>query len=154
MKSKLLCVLISALLFLGVSSADEIVAPGHYGAEITLDAPVTVGYAIGHIDELKEREILLKGQVAKVCENKGCWMVLQSDQGEVRVTFKDYGFFVSPELIDQQVWAQGRLYEETLDISQARHFAKDAGASQEELQKIDQPVREYRFVATAVAKLP
>jgi hypothetical protein len=37
-----------------------------------------------------------------------------------------------------------------MSISAARHFAKDAGQSDAEIQRIKQETKEYRFIATAV----
>lgn len=125
-----------------------------YGGAITLKEPVSVQYAVENFMRLGGKELLLEGTVTKVCEMKGCWMGLRSADSELRVTFKNYGFFVSPKLIDRMVWAQGRLHEEVMTVGQARHFARDAGLPESEVEKITQPVKEYRFVATAVEERP
>jgi hypothetical protein len=127
---------------------------GAYGENITLSEPVTIHEAISNFEQYQGKEILISGKVAKVCQQKGCWLTLQSSQGDVRMTFKDYGFFVPDSLVDQQVLAQGELHQETMSIAQVKHYAMDAGLPQEEIDKIDRPLQEYRFVASAVRKMP
>ena len=99
---------------------------------------------------MKHKEILLEGKVSKICEKKGCWMALEGEGGSIRVTFKNYSFFVPKEVVEKRVQAQGVLSEEVMEISEARHYAQDAGKSEAEIQQIRQPSKEYRFVATAV----
>jgi len=125
-----------------------------FGKEITLSNAITVEQAIGDINKLKNQEVLLKGTVSKLCEVKGCWMVLKGENSSVRVTFKNYDFFVPKDIAGKLVQAQGVLSEEVMSISQARHFAKDAGKSDAEIQQIQQQTKEYRLVATAVKTLP
>jgi len=138
------------LLFAGASFAEGAKQPAKFGAEITLSESLTVDQAIGQIDQLKEKEVLVAGKVTKVCQMKGCWMAFNSQLGPVRVTFKDYAFFVSEELVGKRVLAQGRMFEQTMSVSEARHYAQDAGMSKAEIEKITEPVQEFRFVASAV----
>lgn len=122
-----------------------------FGETITLSNSISIEYAISHLDELKNQEILISGTVHKVCENKGCWMVLQDEAANsIRVTFSNYAFFMPRNIIGKSVQVQGMLHEEHMNISEARHFAKDAGQSDNEIQRIQQKTKEYRFVATAV----
>jgi len=154
MKTFSLLSIVLCLLVTGVSHGSESWTPATYGSSITLKTSISLSYAIEHFDEVKNREILLEGRVSKLCQVKGCWMVLQSEQGAVRVTFKDYGFFVPQLLKGKKVRAQGRLHVEIMEVSQARHFAQDAGKSREEIEKINVPIKEYRFIATAVEVQP
>ncbi|MSR62615.1 MAG: DUF4920 domain-containing protein [Planctomycetes bacterium] len=39
--------------------------------------------------------LAVEGTVDQVCAKKGCWMTLKSGAREMRITFEDYGFFVS-----------------------------------------------------------
>jgi hypothetical protein len=140
-------------LFASASFAEEAKPPAAFGAEITLSESLTVDQAISQIDQIKEKDVLLAGKVTKVCQMKGCWMAFNSEVGPVRVTFKDYGFFVSEELVGKRVLAQGVMFEKTMSISEARHYAQDGGMSKEEIEKITEPVQEFRFVASAVKEI-
>ena len=135
--------------------ASHVLASDHdhastFGEAITHSDAISIEYAIDHINKLKNKEILITGTVNKVCEKKGCWMILKGTKNSIRVTFKEYKFFVPNNIVGKRVNAQGILLEETMSISAARHFAKDAGQSDAEIQRINQKTKEYRFIATAV----
>ena len=47
----------------------------------------------------------VEARIAKVCQKKGCFFIAQQDQHILRVSFRDYGFFI-PLLFDlSPVWA-------------------------------------------------
>ncbi len=128
----------------GVGSAQT------FGQEITLSHAISVDRAVDEIDTLKDKEVLLEGRVSNTCEKKGCWMALDGTDHSIRVTFRNYSFFVPRDIIGKRVQAQGLLSEAMMGISEARHYAEDAGKSEAEIQQIQQPTKEYRLVATAV----
>lgn len=91
------------------------------------------------------------GKVTDVCQMKGCWIKVSLDEGEeIRVTFKDYGFFVPKDITGKEVTLHGTGFIEELSVEDQRHFAKDGGASEEEIQKITSPKVTYSFVADGV----
>lgn len=93
------------------------------------------------------------GKVNEVCQTKGCWMTLVSDQPgapEMRVTFKDYAFFMPKDLAGKHVVVDGYAYVETTTVDMLRHFAEDAGKSKEEIAAITEPKREISFEASGV----
>lgn len=118
-----------------------------FGDKITMKDPVAIDQAVKTISE---KEVLVSGKVKKVCKKKGCWMAIGENGTNVRVTFKDYGFFVPTSLIGKKILAQGQLKVREMSVKEARHFAEDAGKSKEEIAKITKPVNEYRFVASGV----
>ncbi len=138
----------------GHALANDANKPQTFGGEITLSNAISVEQAINEIDALKRKEILLEGKVSKMCKKKGCWMALEGENNSIRVTFKNYSFFAPKEVLEKRVQVQGVLSEEVMEISEARHYAEDAGKSEAEIQQIRQPTKEYRFVATAVNILP
>ncbi|VAX09025.1 hypothetical protein MNBD_GAMMA26-2254 [hydrothermal vent metagenome] len=126
----------------------------HFGAEITLSSPISVDNAIEQLAQLANQEILITGKATDICQKKGCWVTLQGTKSDIRVTFINYEFFVPKTVVGKKILAQGKLFAEQMEISEARHFAQDAGKSAEEVNRINRPVIEYRFVATAVKVLP
>ena len=97
-----------------------------------------------------EESIRLHGEVVDVCRKKGCWMLLRDGADEVRVTFKDYGFFVPTDLSGAEVTVEGVLQSKVLTEAEARHYAEDAGSTPEEIAAIVGDQTEYSFVATSV----
>ncbi|MFN8945609.1 MAG: DUF4920 domain-containing protein [Pseudobdellovibrionaceae bacterium] len=102
-----------------------------------------------------EKEIIIKTTVAEVCTKKGCWMNVknpnQTDQ--VRVTFKDYGFFVPTELVGKEVALQGRYVKHIESVEEQKHLLQDAKRPQKEIDAITKPKETLRFVATGVKDL-
>jgi hypothetical protein len=75
----------------------------------------------------------VKGTIEEVCQMKGCWMTLKNEQGaNVRVTFKDYGFFVPKDVSGREVIIEGVASREILDEDVARHYAEDGGKEYDE----------------------
>ncbi len=99
------------------------------------------------------KSVRVTGNVTEVCKVKGCWMMLRDGATTVRVTFKDYGFFMPKNLVGRTVALEGVLTEETLTEKDARHYAEDAGKSAKEIAAIVGDQKEYSFEATGVVVL-
>ncbi|TPW21721.1 MAG: hypothetical protein FD126_400 [Elusimicrobia bacterium] len=125
-------------------------APQSFGAPLTLEAPVPLSDALAKPDDYKGKEILLEGTVKSVCKKKGCWLVLDDGERDLRITFKDYGFFVPKDIAGKKVRAQGLLSKETQSAKTVKHFLKDEGASKEKIKAVKGPVDTVTFVASGV----
>ncbi len=91
------------------------------------------------------------GEVESVCQAKGCWMKVKLENGEtMRVTFKDYGFFVPKDIAGQKIIFQGNPEIKTTSVEELKHYAKDAGKSDSEINTITKPKTELTFVAEGV----
>jgi hypothetical protein len=103
------------------------------------------------LDLTQKKAIEVEGEVSAVCQAAGCWMTINLDNGEtMRVTFKDYGFFVPKNLAGTKVVFKGIPEVTETSVSDLRHYAADAGKSQEEILKIMEPEITLTFVADGV----
>ncbi|MDX6769924.1 MAG: DUF4920 domain-containing protein [Elusimicrobiota bacterium] len=127
--------------------------PTTFGAPLTVVETTPLAEALAEPEAFAGKEIAVEAVVTKACRKKGCWMVLKDGDREVRVTFKDYGFFVPKTLADRRARVQGTVARQTLSVKDARHFLKDEGASREAIKKVTAPVESVSFVATGVALL-
>jgi hypothetical protein len=94
------------------------------------------------------------GKVVEVCQEKGCWMKLEKSDGQtMMVRFKDYGFFMPKNIVGKEVVLEGDANYREVSVQMQRHYAKDAGKSEEEIQRIREPKRELQFVAKGVVVL-
>jgi hypothetical protein len=100
-------------------------------------------------------DVVIKTTVAEVCPKKGCWMNVNGEkQSEVvRVTFKDYGFFVPTDLNGKEVAMKGRFVKHIESVEEQKHLLKDAKRPQSEIDAITKPKETVRFVATGVKDL-
>jgi hypothetical protein len=94
---------------------------------------------------------VVEAKVTEVCQAKGCWMKVDLPNGEsMRVTFKDYGFFMPKDLAGKSVKMIGTAKIEETDVETLKHFAEDGGKSEEEIAQITEPKMDYKFVASGV----
>lgn len=121
-----------------------------FGSEISLKESISLKSAVASFDSIKDKDILVQGSVAKVCQKKGCWMIIKTDAENVRVTFKDYKFFVPLDSAGDAVLMQGRLERKETSVKDQKHYLKDEGASGAEIAAVKEPKLEYSFVASGV----
>lgn len=122
-----------------------------YGEELT-DAKAIKATNLGKTMDGKEAmKMKLKGEIAEVCQMKGCWMTVATGDGQtIRVTFKDYGFFVPKDAAGKKTVIEGEAKMETVDVATLKHYAEDAGKSKEEIAAITEPETKLTFVASGV----
>jgi len=92
------------------------------------------------------KKVLVEGVVRRACSQMGCWMELAPPEGGpgVRVTFKDYGFFVPTDSAGARARVQGTIKVAQLSEAQAEHLRAEGGSMTAGAQ------REVRLVATGV----
>ena len=96
-------------------------------------------------------QVKLEGTVTATCAKKGCWMDVASGEDTVFVRFLDYGFFVPTEGAEgKRTVVQGEAFYDTLTVPMLKHYAEDAGKSQEEIDDITAPELRLAFTATGV----
>ena len=97
-----------------------------------------------------DKIVRVTAKVTEVCQKKGCWMMLTDGDVSVRVTFKDYGFFMPKDLAGTTIIAEGVIAEEVVPEKVARHYAEDAGKSKAEIAKIKGDQKQVTMVAQSV----
>lgn len=96
-------------------------------------------------------QVKMTSKVNSVCQTKGCWMRLDlGNEEEVMVKFKDYGFFMPKNIAGQEVIIDGTAFVDEMTVEEQKHYAQDAGKSEEEIAAITEPKRTYTFVADGV----
>ncbi|MFT6867451.1 MAG: hypothetical protein ACJA08_002294 [Cyclobacteriaceae bacterium] len=103
--------------------------------------------SLSTIDIQADASFKLTGTVDEVCQAKGCWMILKNENGiPVRVTFKDYGFFVPKDIAGRQVIVNGTITKKELEPDMAKHYADDANSVYDSTRSY----LEYAFIADGV----
>ena len=78
-------------------------------------------------------------------------MKMRADNDTLMVRFKDYGFFVPKEGVDgKHVIVNGEAFYDTLTVDLLRHYAEDAGKTEEEIMTITEPEYVLSFTANGV----
>ncbi len=96
-------------------------------------------------------DLAFTSTVNAVCKAKGCWMrVALKDDKEAMVKFKEYGFFVPKDIENDTVIVQGKAFVSEVSIEEQRHYARDAGKSEDQINTITTPKKTYSFIADGV----
>ena len=99
----------------------------------------------------KIENVAVKGKVIDVCDKKGCWLTVQTeDNNKFFVKMKDYGFFVPTALIGKNVVLEGSAETKVISVEEQRHYAEDAKKTEAEIAAIIKPQAEVRFVASGI----
>lgn len=132
--------------------AAPVVEYEYFGAEIDPSSAIEAKFIGERIAGSDSLEVKLTGTISEVCKMKGCWMTLDLENGEkMRVTFKDYGFFVPKDAAGRTVVIEGLAYQKLTPVDMLKHFAEDEGKSAEEVEAITEDKVEITYVAHGVA---
>jgi hypothetical protein len=114
--------------------SDAAAAPKAKGGELLLRGDklkgaqkVELAALLAKPADLEGKTVQLEGKVRKACERKGCWMELAAaDKGPgVRITFKDYGFFVPLDSAGSTAKVEGVVKVAALSDETARHYESE-----------------------------
>jgi len=122
------------------------------GAAIAPDAKTTpLAEVIKNPDAYTKSAVVVEGKIEKLCTMKGCWMQIAPANDKaatgVRVTFKDYGFFVPTTAQGWTARAEGVAEVKTLSKEEAEHLEGEGARLS---RNADGTAREVSFVASGV----
>lgn len=122
-----------------------------HGIDISEEGAITTTEFLAEFEGNEWLETKITGSIEEVCSKKGCWMVMDLGDGkDMRVTFKDYEFFVPLDAAGKQTTIKGTATMDTTTVEMLKHYASDAGDSQEEIDAITEPEFNYAFEAVGV----
>ncbi len=125
--------------------ADE--ASETFGAILDTRLPgVTLQSLVAEPDKHLGKAFKLETRIGKVCQKKGCFFVAQQGRDALRVSFKDYGFFIPTDSSGKTVTLAGKLIEKQLAPEQVAHFESDL----QEKSAAIKPGLVYEIVAESI----
>ena len=107
--------------------ADDVITRG---AAVSKDAKaISLATVLENPESYTKDAVVVEGVIAASCTRKGCWMQLAPSDAEgtssVRVTFKDYGFFIPLEAKGMKARAEGVAVVKTLSKADADHLEEE-----------------------------
>lgn len=126
-----------------------------YGAGVSAKAEKSA-ISIQKLDQklkksAKVENVAVKGKVTEVCDKKGCWLTVKTDNNEkFFVKMKDYAFFVPTALVGKTVVLEGSAETKVISVDEQKHYAEDAKKIQAEIDAIEKPQEEIRFMASGI----
>lgn len=92
------------------------------------------------------QSVRVEARVSEVCQKKGCFFIAQQGDSVVRISFKDYAFFVPTDISGKRVTFVGEVVAKEITAEAAEHFAEDLGTDAAPVG----PGMAYEIVATSV----
>lgn len=125
-----------------------------FGDSIAADGAISKEELFDKYKTMKEGDTInvkFTSNIEDVCQKKGCWMKIDlADEEKAFVKFKDYAFFVPLNAKDKEAVVNGKAFVSIESVDDLKHYAKDAGKSQEAIDSIVAPKVTYSFMADGV----
>ncbi|VAW39286.1 hypothetical protein MNBD_GAMMA01-1971 [hydrothermal vent metagenome] len=104
-----------------------------------------IATALAKHEELVGKEMIFTGNITKVCQNTGCWMILETNGKFARVDFNSHSFFIPK---DTQGTAEvfGVLHSKTMSDEKRKHL-EDEGTGK-------LPEQVFEITATSIKIRP
>ena len=117
-----------------------------FGAPLSEEAsPTALGAILDRPAEYVGSVVKVEAHISQVCKRKGCFMIATSGEGAIRISFKDYAFFVPTDTGGKTVTFTGTVITRELSEEQAAHLREDAGSDAIEAGPV------YEIVADSVS---
>lgn len=126
-----------------------------YGAQVSAQAEksaISTKKLDKKLNKAKKLEnVAVKGKVLEVCDKKGCWLTVETENKEkFFVKMKDYAYFVPLSLVGKNVILEGDAESKIVSVDELKHYAEDAKKPQAEIDAITVPKEEIRFMASGI----
>lgn len=120
----------------GLAHAGE---PARYGAPLPATTAIPVAAAVAAFDQHAGKPQRYSGRITQVCQNQGCWMMLEDNGQAARVMFKDHAFLI-PKDSTGHAEVVGVLSRKELTPEQVEHLRAES-------KGLEVSPVEYRIVA-------
>jgi hypothetical protein len=103
------------------------------------------------------KTVRVRGKVSGVCAAKGCWLEMSTpaekpgtkNAAMVKFTCPIEGRLIPMDAIGQTATLEGKVKNQTISEETAKHYAEEAGATAEEIEKIKGPQKRLRLMSAA-----
>ena len=124
---------------------------GLYGEKISTENPISGDELLTMLETNDSVWVTMKSTIVSNCQHSGCWMDLDLGTDQVvKVTFKDYAFFIPLDSKGKTATVEGFAKKELIPVDMLQHYAEDDGKSAEEIAAITEPEMAYTFEAIGV----
>lgn len=98
-----------------------------YGKDINLKEKTKISEILENPKSFVGKKVLVEGPVVGVCEKRGCWMELGSDEqyGKIKVKVKDGEIVFPMEAKGKDALVEGKVYEIKMTKEQAIKVAEN-----------------------------
>ncbi|HAC14651.1 MAG TPA: hypothetical protein DCE78_01720 [Bacteroidetes bacterium] len=145
-----------------LATADSLAATDTLAAPVIIDGWESYGEVISANEAIAVNgvtdsftavptELKITGTLLEVCQEKGCWTTIATDDGRnVHMTFKDYGFFLPKDAAGRTFVAEGIAFVKETSVEDQKRKLEESGATAEAIATITAPKVELAFEAKGV----
>ncbi len=108
----------------------------YYGAPMPKSDPLLISQAAQKPEAHTAAPQAFKGRITEVCQNKGCWLVLEDNGAFARVFMSGHSFSVPKESRSTAI-VYGTLSVKQLDPKEIEHLASEGSKPQPQELQID-----------------
>src|SRR5690554_2505333 len=131
-----------------VAEATDTLSYQSFGEAITSEKALSKEEMLAKYESMQPGDTLsvkFASEIKKTCKKKGCWMTLDLiNDKQAFIKFKDYAFFVPKEGAEEhKTIVSGKAFITETSVDELKHYAKDAGKSDEEIEAITESKVEY-----------
>ena len=124
-----------------------------FGAKTTAVGAVAANKLPTLLDGKETVDVKIKGKVVEVCKAEGCWLRMETADGPMLIKMKDHAFMVPLAMNGKTIVADGTATLKQTSVEMLKHYAKDAGKSEEEIEAIKEPKIEIILQAKGILVL-
>ncbi len=129
----------------------DFVEYGPFTVDASKAIPVDAMVADFDASGSKRKTYTISANIEEVCVKAGCWInITQAGGTQMMVRFKDHFTIPTDTKIGTTAYLHGDLYVDTISVDMLRHYAEDAGKTEEEINKITAPKINKGFEADGI----
>ncbi len=124
-----------------------------FGKKTTADGAIEANDLGASIKGAESVPVKVKGKVKEVCKAEGCWLKMETANGDVMIRMKDHSFFVPLAMNGKTIVVDGTASVKETSVDMLKHYAEDAGKSAAEIAAIKEPKKEITLQAKGILVL-
>ena len=121
-----------------------------FGKKTTADGAIAANDLGASIKGAEPVAVKVQGKVKEVCKAEGCWLKMETANGDVMIRMKDHSFFVPLAMNGKTIVVDGMASVKETSVDMLKHYAEDAGKSKAEIDAIKEPVKAIAIQATGI----
>ena len=121
-----------------------------FGKKTTADGAIAANDLGASLKGAEPVAVKVQGKVKEVCKAEGCWLKMETANGDMMIRMKDHSFFVPLAMNGKTIVVDGMASVKETSVDMLKHYAEDAGKSKAEIDAIKEPVKAIAIQATGI----
>lgn len=124
-----------------------------FGKKTTAKGAISVNELASKLTGAEPVEVKVSGKVKEVCKAEGCWLKMETANGDMMIKMKDHAFLVPLSMNGKTIVVDGTATLKETSVEMLKHYAEDGGKSKAEIDAIKEPKKEISIQAKGILVL-